>query len=203
MFHGENIENVVSPQIVVDYMRDAHGFYEENRIDERYQAVAMDLVRRYISRVGVPKESESLFSASLYIVSRHPWSHPNPLTKTEFAARLRVKESSLDWYTNSIVESLGFIVLRDRAQLPFFVDPDGTIASVVDSIVRSSVREEVVLSVVRGGAVSPTTLAERIVDRLCNVVKIIPPVFEQELFGIVKRKIDTESQQLIQELGSH
>ncbi|MHA1813598.1 MAG: hypothetical protein ACTSYX_09240, partial [Candidatus Thorarchaeota archaeon] len=66
---------------------------------------------------------------------------------------------------------------------------------------RSSVGEEVVLSIVRGGAVSPTALAERIVDRLCNVVKIVPAAFEQELLTVVKRKIEEESQRLIRELG--
>ncbi|MHA1770768.1 MAG: hypothetical protein ACTSYL_10105 [Candidatus Thorarchaeota archaeon] len=201
MYHSENTEMVVSPQVVVNFVRDAHGFYEENRVDERYQSVALDLVRRYISQMGTPREADSLFGAALYIVSRHPWSHPNPLTKNEFAMRLRLKESSLEWYTDSIVETLGFLVFRDRSQLPFFADPNGTIASVINSIVKTSVGEEVVLSIVRGGAVSPAALAERIVDRLCNVVKIIPAVFEQELLGIVKRKIEVESQRLIQELG--
>ncbi|MHA1741744.1 MAG: hypothetical protein ACTSVD_06595 [Candidatus Thorarchaeota archaeon] len=201
MYRSEKVHLAVSPQVIVNVVRDAHGFYAENRIDERYQSVALDLVRRYVSQVGMPRETDSLFAAALYIVSRHPWSHPNPLTKTEFAARLRMKESSLEWYTDSIVEALGFIVLRDHSQLPFFVDPEGTIASVIDSIVRSSVGEEVVLSIVRGGAVSPTALAERIVDRLCNVVKIVPAAFEQELLTVVKRKIEEESQRLIRELG--
>ncbi|MCF2137498.1 MAG: hypothetical protein K9W43_09735 [Candidatus Thorarchaeota archaeon] len=200
MYHSENTEMVVNPQVVVNFVRDAHGFYEENRVDERYQSVALDLVRRYISQMGAPREADSLFGAALYIVSRHPWSHPNPLTKNEFAMRLRLKESSLEWYTDSIVETLGFLVFRDRTQLPFFADPNGTIASVINSIVKSSVGEEVVLSIVRGGAVSPAALAERIVDRLCNVVKIIPTVFEQELLGIVKRKIEVESQRLVKEL---
>ncbi len=202
MYHSESSEMVVNPQIVVNIVRDAHGFYQENKIDERYQSVALDLIRRYVSKMGMPREVESLFGAALYIVSRHPWSHPNPLTKTEFAMRLRLKESSLEWYTDNIVESLGFLVLRDKSQLPFYVDPNGTIASVIDSIVRTSVGEEVVLGIVRGGAVSPLALAERIVDRLCNVVKIVPVAFEQELLGIVKRKIEAESQRLIHELGS-
>ncbi len=200
VYHSEEAHPAVSPQIVVNMIQDAYGFYTEHKIDERYSAVALDLVRRYVSQVGVPRESDSLFGAALYVVSRHPWSHPNPLTKTEFATRLRLKESSLEWYTDSIVDSLGFIVLRDRTQMPFYIDPEGTIASVIDSVVRGSVGEEVVLSVVRGGVVAPSALAERIVDRLCNVVKIIPPAFEQELYTIVQRKIEAESDRLLGQL---
>jgi hypothetical protein len=135
------------------------------------------------------------------MVTRHPWSHPNPLTKTEFAAKLRMKETSLEWYTNSIIEKLGFLVFHDKSQLPFFIDSEGTIASVVNSVVRGSVGEEVVRSIVRGNVISPTALADRIVDRLCSVVNIIPPVFEQELHSHVQHKIEDESRRLLEELG--
>ena len=107
-----------------------------------------------------------------------------------------MKESSLEWYTESICEKLGFSVLHDNTQLPFFMDPQGTIASVVDSVVRTSVGEEVVSSIVSRGVESPDYLAEKIVDQLCNVVKIIPNVFQQELYNLIRRKIEVESKKL-------
>jgi hypothetical protein len=198
--HSEDISRVVNPRIVVSTIRDAHEFYIENKIDIRYQDIALDLVRRYVSTEGIPRESDSMFAAALYMVTRHPWSFPNPLTKTEFAGRFRVKESSIDWYTDSIVDKLGFIILHDSNQFPFYVDPQGTISSVIDSVVRSSVGEEVVRSIVRGSALSPDVLAEKIVDRLCNVVKIIPNPFEQEVYRVVLQKIDDESNRLLHAL---
>lgn len=191
---------VVNPQVVVKIVRDAHEFYVENRIDERYENIALDLIRRYVSSEGVPREVDSFFSSVLYVVSRHPWSHPNPLTKTQFAERLNVKESSIDWYTDSIIDKLSFTVLYDTSRLPFFMDPQGTIASVVDSVVRASVGEEVVRSIVKGGVVSPHALAEKIVDRLCNVVKIVPSAFEDEIHNLVQRKIEEESKRLLDQL---
>jgi hypothetical protein len=192
---------VVNPQLVTTIVRDAHEYYSENRIDERYEYVALDLIRRYVSQEGSPREPDPFFGACLYIVTRHPWSHPNPLTKTEFAAKLRMKETSLDWYTNSIVEKLSFIVFHDRTQLPFFIDSEGTIANVIHSVVRGSVGEEVVRSIVRGHVISPTALADKIVDRLCNIVNIIPSVFEQELHSYVQHEIEEESRRLLEELG--
>ncbi len=194
---------VVNPQVVVGIVRDAHEFYAgigEEGIDERYEIMALDLIRRYVSSEGVPREVDSFFSSVLYVVSRHPWSHPNPLTKTEFAERCNVKESSIDWYTDSIIDKLNFSVLYDRNRLPFFMDPQGTIASVIDSIVRASVGEEVVRSIVEGGLVSPNALAEKIVDRLCNVVKIVPAAFEEEIHNLVQRKIEEESKRLLDQL---
>jgi hypothetical protein len=191
---------VVNPQVVVRVVRDAHEFYVENRIDERYENMALDLIRRYVSSEGVPREVDSFFSSVLYVVTRHPWSHPNPLTKTQFAERLNVKESSIDWYTDSIIDKLKFSVLYDTSRLPFFMDPQGTIASVVDSVVRASVGEEVVRSIVKGGVVSPHALAEKIVDRLCNVVKIVPSAFEEEIHNLVQRKIEEESKRLLDQL---
>lgn len=191
----------VSPQEIVKVIRDAHEFYKENKIDERYENLAMDLVRRFISREGVPREVDPFFGAALYMVTRHPWSHPNPLTKTEFATRLRMKESSLEWYTDCIVEKLRFTTLHDKAHLPFFMDPKGTIASVVDSVVGASVGEVVVRGIVTGNAPSYEKLAETIADRLCNIVKIVPSAFEQNIHNLVRRKIEEESKRLTDQLS--
>ncbi|MDF1538103.1 MAG: hypothetical protein P1Q69_04290 [Candidatus Thorarchaeota archaeon] len=199
-FRDEHDGLAANPRVVVNLVRDAHQFFKENRIDENYQMMALDLIRRYASQEGLPREPDPFFGAALYMVTRHPWSHPNPLTKIEFASKMRMKESSLEWYTNSISEKLGFMVLHDKNQLPFFVDPDGTIANVVSSVIKASVGEEVVRSIVTGSVVSPNALAERIVDRLCNVVNIVPSAFEQELQSLVQNKIDEESNRLLEQL---
>ncbi len=202
MAHSENRSLVVSPHVVVNVIRDAHEFFVENRIDERYEYMALDLIRRYVAREGLPRDTDPFFAAALYVVTRHPWSHPNPLTKTEFAAKLRIKESSIEWYTDSLVEKIGLILLRDRTQLPFYIDPQGTIASVISSVVRTSVSEEVVRSIAHGTVISSDILAERIVDRLCNVVKIVPAAFSQDLYVLVQRRIEDVSSRLLDELDS-
>ena len=194
--HHEQDDLAVNPQVIVSTVLNAHEFYKEKKIENRYEKMALDLVRRFISREGVPREEDPFFSAALYIVTRHPWSHPNPLTKSAFANKLVMKESSLEWYTESICEKLGFSVLHDNTQLPFFMDPQGTIASVVDSVVRTTVGEEIVSSIISRSVESPGYLAEKIVDQLCNVVKIVPAVFQQELYNLVRRKIEVESKQL-------
>ena len=196
VMHFDDEHLAVSPQIIVRVVRDAHEFFKENKIDERYENMALDLVRRFVSREGVPREADPFFGAALYMVTRHPWSHPNPLTKTEFANKLRMKESSLEWYTESIADKLGFAILHDNAHLPFFMDPQGIIASVVDSVVSASVGEVVIQGIITGSPPSYSKLAENIVDRLCNVVKIVPPVFEREIHNLVRRKIEDESKRL-------
>jgi len=199
-FRDEYQPLVVNPEIVVSMVMDAHEFFTQNRIDENYETMALDLIRRYVSTEGKPRDNDPLYGAALYMVTRHPWSHPNPLTKTEFASRLRMKESSLEWYTDAIAEKLGFIVLHDKNHLPFFVDPQGTIASVVNSIATASVGEEVIKGIVTGSAISPHSLADKIVDKLCNVVSIVPIAFEQELHSIVTRMIEQESKKLLEQL---
>jgi hypothetical protein len=191
----------VNPQVIVSMVLSAHEFYKEKKIETRYERMALDLVRRFVSREGVPREEDPFYAAALYIVTRHPWSYPNPLTKSAFATKLVMKESSLEWYTESICEKLGFSVLHDSTQLPFFMDPKGTIASVVDSVVRSSVSEEVVSSIISRNVAAPEHLAEKIVDQLCNVVKIVPKVFQQELYNLVRRKIEVESKQLSDQIS--
>ncbi len=199
--HHEHDDLAVNPQVIVSMVLNAHEFYTEKKIESRYEKMALDLVRRFISREGLPREEDPFFSAALYIVTRHPWSHPNPLTKSAFATKLMMKESSLEWYTESICEKLGFSVLHDNTQLPFFMDSQGTIASVVDSVVRTSVGEEVVSSIISRSVEAPEHLAEKIVDQLCNVVKIVPSVFQQELYNLVRRKIEVESKQLSDQIS--
>lgn len=199
--HHERQDLAVNPQVVISVVLNAHEFYKEKKIEIRYEKMALNLVRRFVSREGVPREEDPFFSAALYIVTRHPWSYPNPLTKSAFATKLLMKESSLEWYTESICEKLGFSVLHDNTQLPFFMDPQGTVASVVDSVVRTSVGEEVVSSIVSRNVEAPEYLAEKIVDQLCNVVKIVPSVFQQELYNVVRRKIEIESKQLSDQIS--
>ncbi|UCE11289.1 MAG: hypothetical protein JSW61_04960 [Candidatus Thorarchaeota archaeon] len=199
-YRSEEMDIAVNPQVLVDLVRDAYEFFAENKVEERYRFLAMDLIRRYVSREGLPREADPLFGAALFIVIRHAWSHPNPLTKTDFAAKMRMKESSLEWYTESIVDKIGFETLHDKNHLPFYVDPQGTIARVIDSVVRGNVGEEVVRSIVRGNMVSAHSLAEKIVDQLCRVVKIVPAAFEQGLLKLVKRMIEEESRRLLTEL---
>jgi len=194
--HHDSEEFPISPQIIVEAVLHAHEFFKENRIDARYEKMALDLVRRYVSQQGRPREEDPLFAAALYIVTRHPWSHPNPLTKTEFANKLNMKESSLEWYTESICDKLGFSTIHDSMQLPFFMDPQGTISSVVDSVVRANVGEELVIGIVSRNVLSPESLAEKIVDQLCSVVKIIPGIFEPELYALVRKKIEIESKRV-------
>jgi hypothetical protein len=194
--HFDDEHLAVNPQLIVRVVRNAHEFFNENKIDERYENMALDIVRRFVSKEGIPRETDPFFGAALYMVTRHPWSHPNPLTKTEFANKLRMKESSLEWYTESIAEKLGFVILHDNAHLPFFMDPQGIIASVVSSVVSASVGEVIIRGILTGSPPSYSKLAEGIVDRLCNVVKIVPSVFEQEIHNLVRRKIEDESKKL-------
>lgn len=196
------IDNLaVNPQVIISMVLNAHEFFKEKKIDEQYEKMALDLIRRYVSTEGLPREEDSFFAAALYMVTRHPWSHPNPLTKSAFATKLNMKESSIEWYTESITEKLGYYVLHDNTQLPFFMDPQGIISNVVDSIVRTTVGEEVASSIISRNVDSPDYLAEKIVDQLCNTVKIVPSVFEQELYSLVRKKIDTESKRLYDQLN--
>ncbi len=201
-FRDEYDDLVANPREVVNLVREAHEYFKDIKIDESYQMLALDLIRRYVSKEGIPREPNPFFGAALYIVERHPWSHPNPMVKSVFATQCLVKESSLEWYIDAISEKLGFIILHDRNQLPFFVDPDGTIASVINSVIKGSVGEEVVRSIVTGSVVSSYTLAERIVDRLCNIVKIVPVAFERELLSLTQRRIEEESSRLLNQLRS-
>ena len=75
------------------------------------------------------------------------------------------------------------------------------IASVVDSVVSASVGEVVIRGIVTGSPPSYSKLAESIVDRLCNVVKIVPNIFEREIHNLVRRKIEDESKRLSDQLS--
>ncbi|MEM4734957.1 MAG: hypothetical protein QXS20_04485 [Candidatus Thorarchaeota archaeon] len=202
MFQEENASVSVTPHKIASVIRDAYEFYSQRNVDEKYATVALDLIRRYVQQEGIPRESEPMYGAALYIVSRHPWTYPNPVTKAEFAAKLSMKESSLDWYTENMVERLGFLGIHDRTRQKFFIDPQGIVASVLESVVRGSVGEEVVRSIVRGVPLSSAELAEMIVEKICHVVKIVPASFEDDLMTVVQKMIEVESRRLSREMAN-
>ncbi|MGD9395391.1 MAG: hypothetical protein PVJ05_03090, partial [Candidatus Thorarchaeota archaeon] len=67
--------------------------------------------------------------------------------------------------------------------------------------VGASVGEVVVRGIVTGSPPSYSKLADNIVDRLCNVVKIVPSIFEQDIHNLVRRKIEEESKRLTDQIS--
>ena len=52
--HHEQDDLAVNSQVIVSMVLNAHEFYKEKKIETRYEKMALDLVRRFVSQEGVP-----------------------------------------------------------------------------------------------------------------------------------------------------
>ncbi|MFW9922256.1 MAG: hypothetical protein ACFFDW_03095, partial [Candidatus Thorarchaeota archaeon] len=86
-----------SPQETIQFLKNAYEFFSKYSVKESYKIFALKVVAKYISKAGFPRDQNALNAASLYIVNRLPASYPNHSSKKEFADRLEIAESSLDW----------------------------------------------------------------------------------------------------------
>ncbi|MEM1659176.1 MAG: hypothetical protein QXK94_09100 [Candidatus Jordarchaeales archaeon] len=167
-------------------VKDAYKFFIKNDIEETLSIYAAALIKRYVKAAGVPREREAAYAAAIYLASRHPFSFPNPVSKEEFAERFGLKASSLEWYTESMVENLGIIKIYDYNRFPYYIDPESVIGAVIRSVVKSTVEELGVRALLGIEAISEEVVVEELVERLVDKLKIVPPVFKNEMYRVVR-----------------
>ena len=194
---SEEKESFIPPfddQYLIKVLTSAKEFYEQNNIEYKYIGSALNLIRTYYLTNSEPREPFPFFVAVLYIVSRHPWTYPNPFTKIEFISRFNIHESAFDWYTRSICESLNVITLHDSQHYPYFIPPDDLSYCILfNRIKHASSINRIWNAVSVSNVKSISILADEIVDELVNKVNIIPAALQGDLYQFIERAINKES----------
>jgi len=175
------IKEQSNPQETIQFLKDAYEFFGNYAVKESYKIFAMKVIAKYITKAGFPRDQKTLNAAALYIVNRLPASYPNHSSKKEFADRLEISESSLDWYVNSIIEQLDFFTLRDRKNFPYYIEKDGITFAVISSVVKVFVEESIVQGLAEIKPFDIKNIVDQILDMLITTLRIVPPVFRRDL----------------------
>ena len=182
----------VSPEETIKYLKDAYDFFSTHAVKESYKIFALKIAAKYITKTGFPRDQKALNAATLYVVNRLPASYPNHGSKKEFAEKLEVSETSLDWYVNSIIESLGFFTLRDRKNFPYYIEKDGITFVVISSVVKAFVEESVVQGLIEVKPFDIKNVVDQILDMLITKLRIVPPVFRRDLATKIEADLQEE-----------
>ncbi len=178
-------------------IKGAYKYYIKNDVRDALAFGAISLVNKYLQVAKLPKEEDAMFVAALYLVSRHPFSFANHTSKQEFAEQFGIKATSLDWYSENITEKLGFIRIYDYRHFPYYIDPEGIINSVILSVVRLTVEELMVRTVLGVETFNEDEAVDGIVDRLIDRLKIVPNVFKPEIRRLVSEYMGKEVKKYI------
>lgn len=175
---------------LVKVLNAALDFYLQNNVEETHIGSALNLIRSYYLTNSEPREPYPFYASILYIVSRHPWTYPNPFTKIEFITRFNVRESTFDWYVKNICESLDIIVLHDLQHYPYFIPPDDISYCIIHSrITYASSINRIFSAILPQKSKSISIISDEIVDELINKVKIIPSALQTSLYQYIERCI--------------
>ncbi|MHA1244886.1 MAG: hypothetical protein ACTSP7_09985, partial [Candidatus Heimdallarchaeota archaeon] len=178
-------------QETIQFLKNAYDFFGKHAVKESYKVFALKIVAKYLTKAGFPKDQIALNAAALYIVNRLPASYPNHSSKKEFAGKLGVEETSLEWYTNSLVNKLGFFTLRDRQNFPYYVERDGITFAVIASVTKVFVEESIVQGFAEIKPFDVKNIVDQILDMLISKLRIVPPVFRKDL----SQKIEADLQE--------
>ena len=178
-------------------IKEAYKFYVKNDVRDVLAFGAVTLLNRYLRVAKLPKEDVAMFVAALYLVSRHPFSFANHTSKQEFAEQFGIKATSLEWYSENLADKLGFIRIYDYRHFPYYIDPEGVINSVILSVVRLTVEELAVRTLLGVETFEENEAIEGIVDRLVDRLKIVPSVFKPEIRRIVSEYMAKEIKKYI------
>jgi len=181
-----------STQETIQYLKSAYDFFGKHSVKESYKVFALKVVAKYLTKAGFPKDQIALNAAALYIVNRLPASYPNHSSKKEFAGKLGVEETSLEWYTNSIVNKLGFFTLRDRQNFPYYVERDGITFAVISSVAKVFVEKSIIQGFAEIKQFNTKNIVDQILDMLISKLRIVPPVFRRDLAQKIEADIQEE-----------
>ncbi|MCK5299041.1 MAG: hypothetical protein KAJ76_09055, partial [Candidatus Heimdallarchaeota archaeon] len=106
--------------------------------------------------------------------------------------RLKVPETSLDWYVSSITENLEFFTLRDRKNFPYYVERDGITFAVISSVVKVFVEESIVQGLAELKPFDIKNVVDQILDMLITKLRIVPPVFRRDLTNKIEADLQEE-----------
>jgi hypothetical protein len=173
-------------------VKEAYKFYVKNDFRDALAFGAIALINRYLKVAKLPKEEDALFAAAIYLVSRNPFSFANHTSKPEFAEQIGIKTASLEWYSDNLAKTLGFIKIKDYRHFPYYIDPEGVINSVITSVVRQTVEELMVRTVLGVEIFNKVEATDAIVDRLVDRLKIVPNVFKPEIQRLVSEYMNVE-----------
>ncbi|MGQ9721124.1 MAG: hypothetical protein ACUVXA_07360 [Candidatus Jordarchaeum sp.] len=178
-------------------IKEAYKYYVKNDVRDALAFGALSLINKYLQVAKLPKEEDAMFIAALYLISRHPFSFANHTSKQEFAEQFGIKATSLDWYSENITEKLGLIRIYDYRHFPYYIEPEGIINSVILSVVRLTVEELMVRTLLGVETFNEDEAIDGIVDRLVERLKIVPNVFKQEIRRIVSEYMSQEIKKYI------
>ncbi|NHJ86895.1 MAG: hypothetical protein FK734_15640 [Asgard group archaeon] len=181
-----------SPEETIKLLKDAYDFFGKQAVKESYKVFALKVVAKYIAKAGFPRDQQALNAAALYVAYRLPATHPNHSSRKEFADRLNVSETSLDWYVTSIIENLEFFVLRDRKNFPYYLERDGITFAVISSVVKVYVEEAIVQGLAEIKPFEVKAIIDQILDMLITKLRIIPPVFRRDLGTKIEAELHEE-----------
>lgn len=176
----------------IEFLKMAYDFFSKNSVKEAYKVFALKVAAKYLAKTGAPQDSNAFNAAALYIVNRLPASYPNHSSKKEFADRLNVAETSLDWYVSSIIKNLDFFTLRDRKNYPYYLERDGITFAVITSVVKVFVEESFVQGLVDLKPFDIKNVVDQILDMLITKLRIVPPVFRKDLSTKIEAYIHEE-----------
>lgn len=181
-----------NPQETIKCLKDAYEYFSNYSVKESYKIFALKVVAKYLTKAGFPRDQSALNAAALYIVDRLPASYPNESSKKEFAERLNITESSLDWYINSIVDQLSFFTVRDRKNFPYYIEREGITFAVITSVVKVFVEEAIVQGLAELKRFDVKNIVDQILDMLITTLKIVPPVFRRDLATKIEADLQDE-----------
>ena len=182
-----NLPMALRNEYMQTYVKEAHAFYTKNKVKTTYALYAIDIIIRYLIKIGSswPREKNVLYIAALYVADRHPFSHPNPTSRYDYAKKFHVKTSSINWYVTRITQELQFFKLFDTHSRPYFIDSSGIIHVLSESISRTQVNKYFIRNVALNESIEKNIIVDDIVSQLVDKLRLIPSIFRRELRRLI------------------
>ncbi|MHA1733764.1 MAG: hypothetical protein ACTSU5_17595 [Promethearchaeota archaeon] len=173
---------------MADFIRRAVDYLEGKGVPEHFLSYVSTILARFLRYIPHPPAPESCAVAALYIATRHPISFPNNSTREHYAKKFEVKSSSVEWSLARIIETLGFITVRDDRHYPYFVDPEGLAFSIINSLAKTKALESLT-SELTGTPADIEGIVDSVLTNALDQMNVIPREFRGDLQRVVEELV--------------
>lgn len=159
-------------------------FLEKKDVPEHFLTYVATILTRFLRYIPVPADHEACAVAALYVATRHPLSFPNVSTRESYSSKFDIKQSSIEWSLARIIETLGFITVRDTRHFPYYLDPKGVAVSVIKSLTKTKTLESLAVEM-NGMRGEVEEVVDSVLVDAIEEMNMLPEEFRGDLHKVV------------------
>ncbi|MBN1214503.1 MAG: hypothetical protein JXA99_03580 [Candidatus Lokiarchaeota archaeon] len=181
-------------KITIDLLKEGIDFLSQFNINKNLISDTMSIINNFLKKKDkIPHNIFKFFIAAYYIISRHPMAFPVHESKKDFCQQFSIKQASLDYSVDKILNILKYIKIQDDMNYPYFLNPKKDIGfNLLKSIVKAEVERNMMNFYQYNYLINTQILSEELISKIIFEMKLFPEELFRQFYHIIFEMVNEE-----------